>query len=149
MTHQPRLFVPAITPFAPDLSVEWDNTAAVIATFPGIETYSASESLIVRNVEAGGAGCISATSNVNAAGIAALIRALGTGGQDALLARAGEVRARFESVPLIPAIKAAIALRLGDPGYAIVRPPLVPLTAGQEASVRQAADLCFGGEAHV
>ena len=43
-----------------DSSGKWDNTAEVIAAFPQIETFSASESLLPRNVAAGGAGCISA-----------------------------------------------------------------------------------------
>ena len=35
-----------------DSSGNWDNTASVIAAFPQIESYSASESLLVKNIEA-------------------------------------------------------------------------------------------------
>ena len=140
---------PGVVAGLKDSSGNWDNTASVIAAFPEIETYSASESLIVKNAEAGGAGCISASANVNAHGISALIRGLGTDRQADLLARASEIRALYESLPLIPAIKATVARRLGDPGYATVRPPLVPLSAAHDKNIKDAADLCFGGETSV
>ncbi|WP_375552270.1 dihydrodipicolinate synthase family protein [Rhodophyticola porphyridii] len=106
-----------------DSSGNWENTAAVIAAFPGIDTYSASESLIPDNVAAGGAGCISASSNVNAAGIRRLIDGLGGPDEAAHHRQVSEVRKIFETLPLIPAIKAAVALQTGDAEYARVRPP--------------------------
>jgi len=132
-----------------DSSGNWDNTAAVIAAFPEIETYSASESLLVRNVGAGGAGCISASANVNVPGIMRLIRGLGSAQEADLLARVGAVRAIFEKIPLIPGIKAAVARRMDDPGYAIVRPPLVPLGAEHMTAIAEAIELGFKGVASV
>jgi len=129
-----------------DSSGNWDNTAAVIAAFPGIESYSASESLLVKNVAAGGAGCISASANVNVRGILALIRGLGTADEAALLEQVSAIRKVFEGIPLIPAIKATIAHRLNDPAYAIVRPPFVPLDASFDAVIDGVARLCFGGK---
>lgn len=132
-----------------DSSGNWDNTAAVIAAVPEIETYSASESLLVKNVAAGGAGCISATANVNVAGIMRLIQGLGTSQEAELLAEVGAIRSLFEKIPLIPGIKATVAARLNDPGYAMVRPPLVPLGADHSAAVAQAIDLSFKGALRV
>ena len=129
-----------------DSSGNWDNTAAVIAAFPQIETYSASESLLVKNVAAGGAGCISASANVNVRGIMALIRGLGAAPEGALLEQVSTIRKIFEGIPLIPGIKATIAHRLKDPGYAIVRPPFVPLPASFDAVIRTAALLCSEGQ---
>lgn len=106
-----------------DSSGKWENTASVIAAFPQIDTYSASESLIPENVAAGGAGCISASSNVNARGIRALIDGLGGADQEGLHAQVSAVRRIFEGLPLIPAIKAAVAAQHADPAYTIVRPP--------------------------
>ena len=106
-----------------DSSGSWENTASVIAAFPGIDTYSASESLIPENVAAGGAGCISASSNVNARGIRALIDGLGGPDHDTLHAQVSCVRRIFEGLPLIPAIKAAVAVQHDDPAFANVRPP--------------------------
>ena len=106
-----------------DSSGNWENTAAVIAAFPQIDTYSASESLIPENVAAGGAGCISASSNVNARGIRALIDGLGGPDHEALHAQVSAVRGIFEGLPLIPAIKAAVAIQHDDAAFATVRPP--------------------------
>lgn len=140
---------PGVVAGLKDSSGDWDNTAAVIEAFPGIETFSASETLIPANAAAGGAGCISATANVNAAGIARLIRALGTAEEAEALAAAKEIRDRFSALPLIPAIKAAVARRLGDPAFGIVRPPLSPLARAHDALLAEAAALCFGEPARV
>ncbi|MCL4186635.1 MAG: dihydrodipicolinate synthase family protein [Rhodobacteraceae bacterium] len=134
---------PGVVAGLKDSSGNWENTAAVIAAFPAIEVFSASESLLPRNVAAGGAGCISATANVNARGIARLIRAIGTDDEAAALADAGRIRAAFEAMPVIPAVKAAIALRLGDPAYATTRPPLAALAPAHAATLEAAAALCF------
>ena len=125
-----------------DSSGKWDNTAEVIAAFPQIETFSASESLLPRNVAAGGAGCISASANVNVSGIMRLIRALGTPEEATALAQVSAVRAACEGLPLIPGIKAIVALRMNDPGYARTRPPLLPLTPDQKVAAERAVALC-------
>lgn len=127
-----------------DSSGNWDNTAAQIAAFPHLEFYSASESLLPRNVAAGGAGCISASANVNAGGIAALIRALGTPQEAAALEKVSVIRSIFEKLPLIPAIKATVGLRMSDTAYATVRPPLVSALPAHDTAIRAAADLIEG-----
>lgn len=129
-----------------DSSGKWENTAAVIAAYPQIETFSASESLIPANVAAGGAGCISASANVNAAGIARLIRALGTPDEAGALAQVSAVRAACETLPLIPGVKAIVAERLGDANYARVRPPLLRLHEEQKRAAERAAKLCLWEE---
>jgi 4-hydroxy-tetrahydrodipicolinate synthase len=129
-----------------DSSGKWDNTAEIIAAFPGIETYSSSESLLPTNVAAGGAGCISASANVNAAGIMRLIRALGTEGEAAALAQVSAVRAACEGMPLIPGVKAVVAARMADESYARVRPPLLPLDADQTRAAARTAALCLWEE---
>lgn len=127
-----------------DSSGNWDNTAAQIAAFPHLEFYSASESLLPQNVAAGGAGCISASANVNAKGIAALIQALGTPEEAAALNQVSTIRSIFEKLPLIPAIKATVALRLQDMAYANVRPPLVSALPAHDAAIHAAVHLIEG-----
>ena len=128
-----------------DSSGNWDNTHAVIKAFPELDTYSASEALIPQNVAAGGAGCISASANINARNIVALMRALGSPEEAATAAGVNEVRKIFEGLPLIPAIKAATARRHRDPAYATVRPPFVKLAETHSAQIERAAALAFGG----
>lgn len=124
-----------------DSSGSWDNTSQVIEAFPEIDTYSASESHIPDNVAAGGAGCISASANVNPTGIRRLIDGLGAPNQAALLEQVAQVRKIFESVPLIPAIKVAVALQRGDENYARARPPFAPLPMAHTAAVKEAVRL--------
>lgn len=135
---------PGVVAGLKDSSGKWDNTAAVIAAFPQIETFSASESLLPQNVAAGGAGCISASANINARGIARLIRVLGTADEAAAAEQAASVRGIFEGLPLIPAIKSAIALRTGVATHAILRPPLVALGQDHAPAIKAALKLCEG-----
>lgn len=125
-----------------DSSGDWSNTAAVIAEYPQIDSYSASEALIPENATAGGAGCISASANVNPRGIRALIGALGTADEVQTLGQVARVRSIFEDVPLIPAIKAAIALQAGDDGFAHVRPPFTRLSDEHAGKIEEAVRLC-------
>lgn len=127
-----------------DSSGNWDNTRAVIEAFPDLESYSASEALIPQNVAAGGAGCISASANVNARNIVRLMHALGTSDEAAIASGVTEVRKIFEGLPLIPAIKAATALRHGDDGYSIVRPPFVRLGSEHDDALRRAVSIAQG-----
>ncbi len=124
-----------------DSAGKWDYAAEVIAAVPEIATYSASESMIVDNAAAGGAGCISASSNVNAAGIRRLIDGLGGPEEGALLEQVSAVRRIFEGLPLIPAIKAAAALQHGDTGFARLRPPFVPTGAEHRDAIARAVAL--------
>jgi len=112
-----------------DSSGDWDNTRSIIEAFPGFAVFPASEAHLSDAIPLGAAGCISATANVNAAGIAALIETL-RNGEDATALQAEATRQRgiVTSGPLIPGIKAVLAERSGAPGWARVRPPLVPMT---------------------
>lgn len=127
-----------------DSSGKWEYSRDVIAAFPEIATYSASESMIVDNAAAGGAGCISASSNVNPAGIRRLIDGLGSEEEAALLAQVSAVRKIFEGVPLIPAIKAAVALQHGDAAFGRLRPPFVAPGAEHDAAIARAVDIAAG-----
>lgn len=127
-----------------DSAGKWEYARDVIAAFPEIATYSASESMIVDNAAAGGAGCISASSNVNPAGIRRLIDGLGSDTEDALLAQVSAVRKIFEGLPLIPAIKAAVARQHADDGFARLRPPFVATGPEHDAAIAQAVEIAAG-----
>ncbi len=129
-----------------DSSGSWDNTRAVIDAFPELDVYSASESFIPQNVAAGGAGCISASLNVNPGGIRRLVDALGTAEEDALLEQVSSVRTIFEGLPLIPSIKAAVALQHDDPAFARVRPPFVPAGTEHQARIAEAVAIAARAE---
>jgi 4-hydroxy-tetrahydrodipicolinate synthase len=50
-----------------DSSGEWDHTEALCRDFPDLQVFSGTERLLLPVLNAGGAGCISATANVTAA----------------------------------------------------------------------------------
>ncbi|SPJ25823.1 dihydrodipicolinate synthase family protein [Palleronia abyssalis] len=124
-----------------DSSGKWENTEAVIRAFPQIDVYSASEAMIPQNAATGGAGCISASANVNPAGIRRLIDALGTEAEATAHRQVAAVRKLFESLPLIPAIKAAVAVQHDDGAFARVRPPLRQIRPDHDAAIAEAVAL--------
>jgi 4-hydroxy-tetrahydrodipicolinate synthase len=112
-----------------DSSGDFANTRTMIERFgkEGFDVFVGSERFLLENLRAGGVGCITATGNVNAAAIERLWA--GWRGPDAerLQREVNAVRAALEQGATIPSLKALVAEESGDPGWAVVRPPLVPL----------------------
>ncbi|MGH7333658.1 MAG: dihydrodipicolinate synthase family protein [Candidatus Rokuibacteriota bacterium] len=119
-----------------DSSGDWNNTKAVLDAFAasGFDVFPGSETFLLAGMRNGGAGCISATANVNPGPIARLAATWQDASADAQQATLDEIRGIMQSYVMIPALKAAIAHYGGDPGWATVRPPLTALTR-EEASV--------------
>ncbi len=117
-----------------DSGGDFANTQAMLRAFPGFEVFVGSEKFLLRNLREGGAGCITATANVNAAAIAHAFRERSEERQREIDA----VRAAFEKFPMIPALKEAVARRTGDAAWRAVRPPLVELAAEQRERLQEA-----------
>jgi 4-hydroxy-tetrahydrodipicolinate synthase len=117
-----------------DSSGDFANAQAMLRAFPGFEVFVGTERFLLRSLREGGAGCISATANVNAAGIARAFRER----TDERQREIDAVRAAFDAFPLIPALKEAVALRTGDESWRLLRPPLVELSPRQRDQLRQA-----------
>jgi 4-hydroxy-tetrahydrodipicolinate synthase len=120
-----------------DSSGDWNNTKAYLDSFAGqdFDVFPGSETFLLQGMRNGGAGCISATANVNPHAIARLFAAWQAADADAQQARLNEIRSIFATYPMIPALKAAIAHYSGDPSWGTVRPPLVELTEEQKISL--------------
>jgi len=114
-----------------DSGGDWKNTQAFLDAFArsGFDVFAGSEIFLLQNMRSGGAGCISATANVNPGAIARLQATWKNADADAQQARLDVIRGIFAKFPMIPALKAAIAHYGGEAPWATVRPPLVPLTA--------------------
>lgn len=114
---------------AKDSSGQWDNTLAMLEhhAADGFDVFPASESTLSKALPLGAAGCISATVNMNPAGIQAVYKRWHTPEGPALQAQADAVRQVFQAAPMIPAMKRVLAERLNDPVWCNVRPPLVAL----------------------
>jgi 4-hydroxy-tetrahydrodipicolinate synthase len=121
-----------------DSSGDWNNTKAMIDAFArqGFEVFAGSEVFLLRNMRAGGVGCITAGANVNPHGIDRVYRGWQSAEAEQLQADADKVRQILQSqVSMIPALKAAIAHYAGDPEWMTVRPPLVEMTLEQRATM--------------
>lgn len=114
---------------AKDSSGVWDNTKAMLDNFAkdGFDVFPASESTLSKALPLGAAGCISATVNMNPAGIRAVYEGWrgAAGGQ--LQAKADVIRTIFQGVPMIPAMKRVVAEFAQDAEWRVVRPPLTAL----------------------
>ena len=131
---------PGVIAGAKDSSGDWNNSKAMLENFAaaGFDVFPASESLLSRAMPLGGAGCISATVNINPAGIHRLFE--GWNGPDAaaLQASADAVRAIFQSASMIAAMKHVVSTFAADPQWRSVRPPLVAIDAAAASQLSAA-----------
>lgn len=121
-----------------DSSGDWDHTAALLKEFQpsGFDVFAGSETFLLATVRGGGAGCITATGNVNAAAISHLALSWHDADADAQQQRLNTTRAAFQRFPMIAAMKAAIAWQSGDEQWANLRAPLVELDAAQREDLQ-------------
>ena len=120
-----------------DSSGDWSNTSAMLERFQphGFDVFAGSDSFLLATLRGGGAGCITATGNVNPGPIARLAREWQQPDAEAQQAALNAIRGIFQRLPMIPALKAAIAHYSGDANWATVRPPLVALDDDQRAAL--------------
>jgi len=123
-----------------DSSGDWKCTQALLEAFPGFEVFPGAESYLLDALRLGGAGCISATANVNVAAMAKLIREYKSADADAMQRALTAMRAAIQKFPLVPANKAILARMHDDDGWNVVRPPLVPLAAAAKADLFASLD---------
>jgi len=113
-----------------DSSGDWDNSHAMLERqWDDFRVFVGSETLLLRNMRAGGAGCISATANANPGAIVELYRDWRAEDADEKQGELDDLRAIVQAYPMIPALKAIAAHYSGNPSWRHVRPPLMPLTA--------------------
>jgi 4-hydroxy-tetrahydrodipicolinate synthase len=125
-----------------DSSGDWNNTKTFLDAFAksGFDVFVGSESFLLANMRAAGAGCISATANVNPAPIDKLYREWRNADAADQQERLNAIRKATGQYVMIPALKAVIAHYARDPAWVTVRPPLVALTSEQSAKVIQDLD---------
>ena len=127
-----------------DSTGDWSNTKSYIDNFAadGFEVYSGDDGHLLQNLQAGGAGSISAASNVSAATNARVYAGWdkpdGAAAQHALTA----MRAAITSAPLIPGLKALVARHTGEADWETIRPPHVKMSAEQKAKLFDNFDAC-------
>ena len=120
-----------------DSSGDWNNTKSFLDAYAksGFDIFPGSETFLLAGLRNGGAGCISATANVNPAAIHKLFAEWQSNSADDQQKALNAVRDAFsKKYVMIPALKQAIAHFADDPQWAMVRPPLDPLTKEQAAA---------------
>ena len=114
-----------------------EHTLALIERYPELAVFPGAETLLLAGLRTGGAGCITASANVNVAAIRRLYDAWCGSGEDAdaLDRSVRAIRAAMESYPMVPALKCVAAHFRADPDWATVRPPMVALSSEQRADL--------------
>lgn len=137
---------PTILAGVKDSSGEWDNTKLMIERFPQLAIFPGAETLLLPALELGGAGCISASCNVNGRGIRQLFDDFAAGAADleAQQDQLNAIRKVLQLRPMIPVMKHLIADQRRDPSWRNVRPPLLALPdVESDALVSELAALDF------
>lgn len=124
-----------------DSSGDLANMVAMVQRFPGFSVLAGADPAMLPLRRQGGAGCITATSNLVARDLAFVFRHALDVGQaaavDAAQARIVAARERASRFPQMASLKAMTAQRTGNPGWMRLRPPLLPLTEAEAAALAQ------------
>ena len=127
-----------------DSSGDWTNTLSILSEYPKLTTFCGSERFLLDTLRNGGAGTITASGNVNPAGIRKVYENWESAEADSLQAAITKLRICFEGRPLLPALKAIVADFCGDPDWRIMRPPLLALEdTDSRAIVAELAEMGF------
>ena len=126
---------PGIVVGMKDSSGDGQHTKAVIDGFPGFVMFPGSEIYLLKAMQWGAAGCISATANVNARGIAALIARWDETDAPARQEGLVALRRSFDGFPTVAAVKTVIAAKTREESWLTVRPPLVPLSPAERRTL--------------
>jgi 4-hydroxy-tetrahydrodipicolinate synthase len=128
-----------------DSSGDPDGTRTFITQFPGLAVFPGTETLLLAGLGAGGAGCITASANVNAPAIRRVYDAWSSHSADTagLQEIISAQRAALQSQPMIPTLKRLLAQALGDTAWLAMRPPMLP--TGEPQAAEQDAALAAAG----
>ena len=111
-----------------DSSGDWENAQSLLS-LKALPVLIGDERVLHRAAALGGAGAITGMANLYPARMKRLFE---TATEDTSLS---EEVTRIVSGPVIPALKAVLAERTGEPGWEHLRPPLEPLDAAARHAV--------------
>ncbi len=129
-----------------DSSGDWRNTEALLKQFqsPGFDVFAGSDNALLATLRAGGAGCISATVNINPAAIALLARSFRAEDADQQQQQLDRVRRIIQQYPLAAALKTVLAHYRECADWRHLRPPLMALPqAAAKALISQLDEIGF------
>jgi 4-hydroxy-tetrahydrodipicolinate synthase len=114
-----------------DSSGDLDFAHAAASLSPSFQVFPSIEAALPQARSGPFAGCISATTNLNADLCARFYRS----GDAAALRKAVAARTLFDGKPLVPGVKALLGHIHGEPQWARVAPPLSPFPAADWTAV--------------
>lgn len=103
------------------------NSETMLNTFPGFRVFAGSERFLLATMRKNGAGCISAMANVHPGAIVNLYETRAGAEADDKQKALDAMRAAYDSLPMIPALKRTVAEYGRQDGFRLVRPPLIDL----------------------
>lgn len=159
MYHFPQMSATPLTPslvlrlraaFGPviaglkDSSGDFANSRAFIEATGGVDAgfdvYPSSEAMLWDGLAIGSAGIISGSTNAFGALAQAALQAPEGPARAAAMARVSAARAAVAKFSLMAGMKRIEAWRSGDDAWLRMLPPLMPLSAEQEAALKAAVD---------
>jgi 4-hydroxy-tetrahydrodipicolinate synthase len=124
-----------------DSAGDIEHMKALVAAFPGFGVLAGADPLLLPLLQAGGAGCITASSNLVAADLRIAFDNWNVPGKEGVVKAAQDRivawRELTNAYVQLPTVKAMVAKRRGDDGWLRVNPPLVELSEAERASVWQ------------
>jgi len=126
---------PGIVVGMKDSSGEWENMKTICAEIPGFKLYAGTEKYLLDVLKAGGAGCISATTNATGKMAEAVYQSRDTSNAESLQRNLTTARQAFEGVSFISGVKHIFATGHNNPEWLNIRPP------NSKATPQEAKDL--------
>ena len=125
-----------------DSSADPVGTEAFMATHPWFDVVPGNELFLLRLLRGGASACITATANVNSVAIREVYDAwlAGDDAADEMQAGISRFRNTIDAFPRIAALKYLVGRVAGADAWSGLRPPLMPLSATQRASLTDALD---------
>lgn len=123
-----------------DSSGDFENTKMFVEAFPGFEAFSGSEVFAAANLQIGGWGCISATTNVTAPVVAARLSETDPDAQAELDRKVNALRDAIASVSNVSGTKGVLSVFRACPGWARTLPPSVDLKEAEASRLASALD---------
>lgn len=134
-----RAAYPGVFTGIKDSAGDFANMQGLVKEFPGLAVLAGADPLLLPLLREGGAGCITATSNLVAADLAFVFRNYADPAKaaevDAAQARIVAARNRASRFAQMPSLKVLLAAKLGDQNWTRLRPPLLPLNAEETAAL--------------
>lgn len=121
-----------------DSSGEWESVIGFIQRYPDFSVFPGTDTFLLKGLNSGGAGTITATADINPNGIRHVYD-LWRRGDDAkdVQSKANVIRMIISRYPLAAALKAVHAQFRSDPGWNRLRPPLEPLSANEQTELME------------